>query len=153
MAAWAAEVSAPRAALAVPKHFPQPNASHDLRGVGEWVEVVWMDRLGRNTEEGTENRSVLCVRTLRVPSHKHKCFHSGRVAALLRTQVFQTMEERRMKSEEDARAFVGPSPAAPYSRAFKLSCEDLLISSFVFGVSCQHLLRSVAELGPKRSRC
>ena len=40
VAAWAAEVSAPRAALAVPKHFPQPNASHDLRGVGEWVEVV-----------------------------------------------------------------------------------------------------------------
>ena len=61
MAAWAAEVSAPRAALAVPKHFPQPNASHDLRGVGEWVEVGWKYRLGRNTVVGTENRSVLCV--------------------------------------------------------------------------------------------
>ena len=93
VAAWAAEVSAPRAALAVPKHFPQPNASHDLRGVGEWVEVGWKYRLGRNTVVGTENRSVLCVRTPRVPSHKHKCFDSGRVAAVLRTQVFQTMEE------------------------------------------------------------
>ena len=111
VAAWAAEVSAPRAALAVPKHFPQPNASHDLRGVGEWVEVGWKDRLGRNTVVGTENRSVLCVRTLRVPSHKRKCFHSGRVAALLRTQVFQTMEERRMKSEEDARASCGSEPS------------------------------------------
>ena len=40
MAPRAAEVSVSRGALAVPKHFPQPNASHDLRGVGEWVEVV-----------------------------------------------------------------------------------------------------------------
>ena len=40
VATRAAEVSVPRGALAVPKHFPQPNASHDLRGVGEWVEVV-----------------------------------------------------------------------------------------------------------------
>ena len=111
MAAWAAEVSAPRAALAVPKHFPQPNASHDLREVGEWVEVVGRYRRGRNTEEGTENRSVLCVRTLRVPSHKHKCFHSGRVAALLRMQVFQAMEERRMKSEEVEHASCGSEPS------------------------------------------
>ena len=111
VAAWAAEVSAPRAALAVPKHFPQPNASHDLRGVGEWVEVGWKDRLGRNTVVGTENRSVLCDRTPRVRTHKRKCFHSGRVAALLRTQVFQTMGRRRMKSEEVARASCGFEPS------------------------------------------
>ena len=113
-----------------------------------------MYRRGRNTEEGTENRSVLCVRTPRVQSHKRKCFHSGRVAALLRTQVFQTMEERRMKSEEVVRASCGSEPSGSLlARVQIVSCVDLLISSFVFGVSCQHLLRLVAELGPKRSRC
>ena len=45
----AVEVSAPRSALTVPKYFSQPDASHDLRRVGEWVEIVWMNRLSRNT--------------------------------------------------------------------------------------------------------
>ena len=103
-----------------------------------------MYRQGRNTEEGTENRSVLCVRTLRVPSHKHKCFHSGRVAALLRTQVFQTMEERRMKSEEDARASCGSEPsgsllARVFNDRFLIRFDRFLI--VIRKCLSQHLLR------------
>ena len=106
-----------------------------------------MYRRGRNTGKELKIAASCALEHLVSPSHKRKCFHSGRVAALLRTQVFQTMEERRMKSEEDARASCGFEPSGSLlARVFNDRCL-LRFDRFLIVIrKClsQHLLQLAA---------